>query len=217
MQAFFRGDAGLCAHSLSLAHLRPGKCVFRRTRRRKTRFDPLPPSADGGTLRGSCGTKRRNTRSPQTGLSLEMVKLAAACAAGGYPRRRRAGPGTPPPGGRRSGRSSGGAPRPWTGWRRSRSPARRETGVDQGIEGRLDKGRGHSAAQVVQDEQVAVEVAPGFIPGIPDIQLIPGETSAPQTGQKCSPPCRTPQSTPSQPPPGRCRPRERSCPDRGRR
>ena len=60
MQAFFRGDAGLCAHSLSLAHLRPGKCVFRRTRRRKTRFDPLPPSADGGTLRGSCSINRRN-------------------------------------------------------------------------------------------------------------------------------------------------------------
>ena len=60
MQAFFRGDAGRCAHSLSLAHLRPGECVFRRTRRRKTRFDPLPPSADGGTLRGSCSINRRN-------------------------------------------------------------------------------------------------------------------------------------------------------------
>ena len=33
-------------------HLRPEKCFFRRTRRRKKRFDSLPPSADGGTLRG---------------------------------------------------------------------------------------------------------------------------------------------------------------------
>ena len=51
--------AGLCLGS-RFAHLRPGERVFRRTRRRKTRFDPLPPSADGGTLRGSCSINRRN-------------------------------------------------------------------------------------------------------------------------------------------------------------
>ena len=42
------------------ARLRAERYFLRRTRRRKTRFDPLPPSADGGTLRGSCSINRRN-------------------------------------------------------------------------------------------------------------------------------------------------------------
>lgn len=53
---------------------------------------------------------------------------AAACAKAGYPRRRRGAPGIPPPAGRRSGRCSGGAPRPWTGWRRSPSACRTSGG-----------------------------------------------------------------------------------------
>ena len=64
-QAFFEEDAARCMHSLTLAHLRPEKCVFRRTCRRNTRLDSLPPPAGGGTLRGFCGKHRRYALDPQ--------------------------------------------------------------------------------------------------------------------------------------------------------
>ena len=51
---FFEGMQAAARMARRATHLRPEQSVFRRTRRRKTRFDPLPPSADGGTLRGSC-------------------------------------------------------------------------------------------------------------------------------------------------------------------
>ena len=45
-------------------------------------------------------------------------------------------------------------------------PGAEQPGVDELVQGRLGELRGHLAAQVVQDQQVAVEIAPRLVPGL---------------------------------------------------
>ena len=50
-----------------------------------------------------------------------------------------------------------------------------QAGVEQLVESRLDKLGGELAAQVVQNQQVAGEVAPGLVPGLPAVVAVPEE------------------------------------------
>ena len=52
---------------------------------------------------------------------------------------------------------------------------RRQAGVDEGVEGGLDEGGGQLAAQIVQNQQIAAQVAAGLVFGLSSLQLVAGE------------------------------------------
>ena len=58
-----------------------------------------------------------------------------------------------------------------------------QPGVDELVEGSLGELGGQLAAQVVQDQQIAVEIPPGLVPGLPQILLIPQELAVFKLGE----------------------------------
>ena len=60
---------------------------------------------------------------------------------------------------------------------------RRQAGVDEGVEGGLDKGGGKLAAQIVQNQQIAAQVAAGLVLGLPSLQPVPGELLLLEAGE----------------------------------
>ena len=60
MLAFLRGDAAPCVARAKRARLWAEGFFSRRMSSKKTDLDFVLPSADGGTLRGSCSINRRN-------------------------------------------------------------------------------------------------------------------------------------------------------------
>ena len=83
----------------------------------------------------------------------QALVTVSAFSTAGYPPHRRGARGTPPPGGRRFGGCSGRAPIHGQVGGDHRPLVRRQTGIDEGVEGGLDEGGGKLAAQIVQNQQ----------------------------------------------------------------